>query len=54
MGSISIRASRTPEIRQLIRLWTDIEDSKIWGPFVNAKMVKYEELKGMADVFCSV
>jgi hypothetical protein len=55
MGSISIRASCTPETRQLIQLWTDIEDSKIWGPFVKAaQLVKYEELKGMADVFCSV
>ena len=55
MGSISIRASRTPETRQLIQLWKDMEDSKIWGPFINAaKMVKYEELKGMADIFCSV
>jgi Protein kinase domain len=55
VGSISIRASPTLETRQLIQLWKDIEDSKIWGPFVNAaKKVKYDELKGMADVFCSV
>jgi hypothetical protein len=55
VGSISIRASHSPETRQLIQLWKDIEDSKIWGPFVSAaRMTKYEELKGMAEVFCSV
>lgn len=42
MGSISIRASHTLAPRQIIQLWKDIEDSRIWGPFVHAaKMIKY-------------
>jgi len=52
---ITIRTPHTPETKQLIQLWKNIEDSKIWGPFVEAaNTLQYERLKDMADVFCSV
>jgi hypothetical protein len=55
MGSVSARAPQTPQTRELLQLWKDIEHSTIWGPFATAaKMLKYEELKGMAAIFCSV
>jgi hypothetical protein len=54
-GSISIRMPRTRETAKLLQVWNDIEMSKIWGPFVEAaRKEKYDNLKGMADVFCSV
>jgi hypothetical protein len=55
VGGISIRMPQTRETTKLLQLWNDIEKSKIWGPFVNAaRMEKYDNLKGIADVFCSV
>jgi len=55
MDSVSIRTPQTRQTRELLQLWKDIEDSKIWGPFAAAaKMLKYEELKGMAAIFCSL
>jgi Protein kinase domain len=54
-GSISNRMPRTRETTKLLQLWNDIEKSKIWGPFVKAaRTEKYDNLKGMADVFYSV
>ena len=55
VGSISIRMPQTPETTKLLQLWNDIEKSKIWKPFVEAaRTKKYDNLKGMADVFRSV
>jgi len=55
MGGISIRMPRTPETTKLLEMWNEIEKSKIWAPFATAaKMVEYDKLKGMVDVFCSV
>jgi serine/threonine protein kinase len=55
VGSISIRTPQTRETKKLLQLWNDIEKSKIWKPFVEAaRTEKYDNLKGMADVFCSV
>jgi hypothetical protein len=55
MGNVSIRAPQTPQTRELLQLWKDIEDSPIWRPFTAAaKMRRYDELKGMAAIFCSV
>jgi hypothetical protein len=54
-GSISIGMLRTRETTKLLQLWNDIEKSKIWERFVKAaRMEEYDNLKVMADVFCSV
>jgi hypothetical protein len=55
VGGISIRMPQTRETTKLLQLWNDIEKSKMWGPFVNAAgMEKYDDLRGIANVFCSV
>jgi len=52
-GGISIRTPYSPETVELLKLWNAVEESKIWRRFVEAaRMLEYEELKGMADVFC--
>jgi hypothetical protein len=55
MGGITIGMPRTPETTKLLELWNEIEKSQIWEPFaMAAKMLQYDKLKGMVDVFCSV
>jgi len=54
-SSIGVGPQRTPETQRLLTLWGNIERSRIWGPFVKAaKGQEYEQLKGMADVFCHI
>jgi hypothetical protein len=43
------------ETLEVMKLWDDIEKSRIWEPFVKAANARdYELLKAMADVFCHV
>jgi Protein kinase domain len=52
-SQIGVGGTPSPETMKLKNLWDDIENSRIWAPFVEAaKARNYELLKGMADVFC--
>ena len=43
------------ETSKVLRMWQDIEDSKIWGPFYRAaQQSDYDGMLWMADVFCHV
>jgi hypothetical protein len=55
----SIRVSAgdncTPETKWLLALWEEIGHSGIWGSFMKAtEKGDYQQLKGMADVFCHI
>jgi hypothetical protein len=52
---IGVGGPPSSETLELMKLWGDIEKSRIWEPFVKAAKTRdYELLKGMADVFCHV
>jgi hypothetical protein len=50
---LDVEQERTLETEQLLALWREIEQSKVWGSFVEAaKHRDYKRLKDMAEVFC--
>jgi hypothetical protein len=52
-SNVNIDHSCTKETKQLLALWNNIGQSKIWGPFAEAaKAGNYTKLKDMGDVFC--
>jgi hypothetical protein len=53
IGVSNAALHQSQETRHLLKLWKDIEESKVWSQFVKAaESRQYETLKGMADVFC--
>ena len=57
-GSFSVSKIGTvdsDERLRLIKLWEDIEKSRVWGLFLKAVNKRdYSTLKGMVDFFCHV